>query len=55
MNDDAKKAVGSAVETLMDAFGEVDYRLHDPEKGKDYADVAEDISASIKTLQEYAK
>ncbi|MGB7345467.1 MAG: hypothetical protein WBD20_14730, partial [Pirellulaceae bacterium] len=55
MDDDAKKAVAGAVDKLLDAYGDVDYRLHDAEKGKDYSDVAEDINAALKTLQSYAK
>lgn len=55
MDGDAKKAVGDAVETLLDAYGDVDYRLHDSEKGKDYSDVADEITAAVKTLQSYAK
>ncbi len=55
MKDDVKKEVGAAVESLLDDFGDVDYRLHDAEKGKDYDDVADSIGAAIKTLQSHAK
>jgi len=55
MDDDAKKAVSGAVESLMDAYTDVDYRLHDSKKGKDYADVADEINEAIKTLKSYAK
>ncbi|QDT10152.1 hypothetical protein [Stieleria marina] len=55
MDSDAKEAIHQSVEKLLDAYGDVDYRLHDSSKGKDYSDVAEQIQSAIKTLQSYAK
>ena len=55
MSDDAKKAVADAVEQLFDGFGAIDMKLHDPNKGKDYADVADSIEAAMKTLLDNAK
>jgi hypothetical protein len=55
MDGDAKKEIAAAVESLLDDYGDVDYRLHNAEKGKDYSDVADNIAAAIKTLQSHAK
>ncbi|TWT59255.1 LarC family nickel insertion protein [Allorhodopirellula solitaria] len=49
LSDDAKQAAREAVETLFDAYGEVDAKLHGVE-GKDYQDVSEDIDSAIETL-----
>ena len=50
MDDEAKKSLGKAVDDLFGDFGAVDDKLHDLE-GKDYSEVADQIDASIKTLQ----
>ncbi len=55
MKDDAKKAIASATDQLMDAYMDVDYRLHDSKKGKDYADVSDQIQKALATLESYAK
>lgn len=46
LGDEAKKVANSALETLFDAFGDVDAKLHG-EEGKDYADVSDAIDAAM--------
>ena len=55
MDDDTKKSVTKTIDSLFDSFGAVDLKLHNAKKGKDYADVADEITASIKTLQSFVK
>lgn len=51
LSDDQKKAAGQAIESLFDAYGGVDAKLHGQE-GNDYADVKEEINAAVDTLNE---
>jgi hypothetical protein len=50
IGDDAKTEIKSAVEDLMDAFEQIDAKIHGDE-GKTYADVAEKINAAMSVLK----
>ena len=51
----AKTKVSEAIDQLFDAYGAIDEKLHDAKKGKDYADVADDIEKAMKTLKSFVK
>ena len=55
MPDAAKKAIAKSIDQLFDDFGAIDHKLHNSEKGKDYADVADSIKAAMKDLKGYVK
>ncbi|MFG0291313.1 MAG: hypothetical protein ACF8CQ_24325 [Rhodopirellula sp. JB044] len=46
---EAKEKAGKAIDSLFDAFGDVDAKLHG-DTGKDYADVSDKINEAVKTL-----
>lgn len=48
---DAKTDAKKAIDTLFDAYGDVDAKLHGQD-GKDYSDVSDEIDTAIKTLQD---
>ncbi len=50
----AKEKIAAAVETLMDAFGKVDEKLHGG-KGADLAEVEATITPAFDTLKSYKK
>ena len=52
LDEEGKKAVAAAVATLFASFGSVDDKLHG-EDGKEYDEVADDIAAAVKTLQDH--
>lgn len=49
-SDDDKAKIKAAVEGLMDAFEQVDAKIHDG-KGKSYADIADEIDAAMSILK----
>ena len=55
MPDAAKQAIAKSIDQLFDDFGAIDHKLHNSEKGKDYADVADSIKAAMKDLKGYVK
>ncbi len=50
-DEEAKKSLEEAIETLFSSYGAIDDKLHGIE-GKDYDEVSEQIEAAIKTLQD---
>ncbi|EMI53880.1 hypothetical protein [Rhodopirellula sallentina] len=46
---EAKEKAGKAIDSLFDAFGDVDAKLHG-DTGKDYSDVSDKIDEAVKTL-----
>jgi hypothetical protein len=50
VSDDAKTKINAAVEELMDAFEQIDAKIHGGD-GKTYADVAEKVNASMTVLK----
>ncbi len=48
---ETKDKAASAIDTLFDAFGDVDAKLHG-DLGKDYSDVSSKIDTAVKTLSE---
>ena len=50
--DEAKTSAKGAVESLMDAFGKIDAKLHGAADGADYADVKDSIDSALATLLE---
>ena len=51
MDDDTKKKLSEAIEQLFTAYGAVDDKMHNSEKGKDYSDVSEQIENALSELQ----
>jgi hypothetical protein len=49
---EAQTEVDAAVETLLDAFGKIDEKLHGGD-GADYQDVAGEISTALDTLKKH--
>lgn len=49
---DAVAEIGAAVDTLLDAFGRVDAKLHD-EEGAEYSEVEADVDAAFATLRKH--
>jgi len=54
LSDEAKATIKTNVEVLLDNFGEVDTKLHKPDEGSEYKDVAEKIDAALKAITEAA-
>ncbi|MEZ6127103.1 MAG: hypothetical protein R3C59_00310 [Planctomycetaceae bacterium] len=54
LSDEAKATIKTNVEVLLDNFGEVDTRLHKPDEGSEYKDVAEKIDAALKAITDAA-
>lgn len=50
LSDEAKATIKANVENLLNAFGEVDAKLHKPDEGADYKDVSEKIEAALKEI-----
>lgn len=56
LSTEEQQRVKRALEALYSAFGAVDERVHHGEpEGKSYADVASDIEAAVKLLQEASR
>lgn len=53
ISEDAKQQMQQAVDSLFDAYGEVDAKLHGAE-GKDYQDVSEEINTALDTLTQHS-
>jgi len=53
MSEEDQNAIGVAVETLLDAFGKVDEKLHGGE-GADYSAVADEVNTAMETLKKFA-
>jgi hypothetical protein len=53
LSEEDQTAVGVAVETLLDAFGKIDEKLHGGD-GVDYDQVAGDITSALETLKKFA-
>jgi hypothetical protein len=51
-SEEDQVAVGTAVESLLDAFGKIDDKLHGGD-GVDYDQVATDIDAAFETLKKF--
>ena len=51
MDDDTKKKLSEAIEQLFAAYGAVDDKMHNSEKGKDYSDVSEQIENALSELK----
>ncbi|MCM2375050.1 hypothetical protein [Aporhodopirellula aestuarii] len=49
--DDAKEQAADAIDSLFDAFGDVDAKLHG-DTGAEYSDVSDKIDSAVKTLSE---
>ena len=54
MSDEAKKTIDANIAVLFDTFGAVDKKMHDAEGGKDFSEVAEEISGAIAAIKEAA-
>lgn len=52
LSEEDQVAVGTAVESLFDAFSRIDEKLHGGE-GADYSDVASEIDAAFEVLNKY--
>ncbi len=52
LGDDAKAKIGAAIEELMDAFEQVDAKIHGGE-GKAYSAVADKINAAMSVLKDH--
>lgn len=52
LSEEDQVAVGTAVESLFDAFERIDEKLHGGE-GADYSDVASEIDAAFEVLKKY--
>lgn len=52
LSEEDQVAVGTAVESLLDAFDKIDSKLHGGD-GVDYDQVAADIDAAFETLKKY--
>jgi hypothetical protein len=50
VSDEAKAKIKSAVEDLLDAFEQIDAKIHS-DQGKTYADIADKISAAMAVLK----
>lgn len=50
LSDEAKATIKTNVENLLDAFGEVDKKLHQPDEGSDYKDVSEKIDTALNEI-----
>ncbi len=51
--EDTKQQMQQAVDTLFDAYGEVDLKLHG-DKGKEYKDVSGEINTAVDTLTKHS-
>ena len=50
LGDEEKKTIETNIETLFDAFGAVDKKMHDDSTGKDYSEVSDEIDTAIKAI-----
>ena len=51
LSDEAKAEISKNVETLMNAFGDVDEKMHNSEKGVEYSEVSEKIDAALDAIE----
>ena len=54
LSAEAKATITTNVETLLDAFGAVDKKMHSADEGSDYSEVSEKIDAALKAITEAA-
>lgn len=50
ISDEAKAAIDSSCEVLMDSFGAVDKKMHSEDEGSDYSEVSEKIDAALAAI-----